>query len=104
MHDFYFVLGSDLLPSFKRWEHGELMLEEFKFVIIPREGYEDLGDKLYPRHYVKWEEKIEDAFSTSSTEVREILQWNNIIHHDTYLKRKLGRQVYDYIIANNLFA
>ena len=104
MHDFYFVLGSDLLPSFSRWEHGDLMLENFKFIIIASEGYENLDDSLYPRHYVKCHDKVEDAFSTSSTEVREILQWSNIIHHSTYLKSKLGKEVYSYIINNNLFA
>lgn len=103
-YDFYFVLGSDLLPSFKRWEHGELMLEEYKFIIIPREGFEELDDSLYPRHYVKSEAKVEDAFATSSTEVREILQWSNIVTHGAHLKKKLGQEVYDYIIENNLFS
>lgn len=104
MCDFYFVLGSDLLPSFKRWEHGETMLELYKFIIIPREGYEDLDESLYPRNFVKCEAKVEDAFATSSTEVREILQWSNIIAHKAHLQKKLGKEVYNYIIDNNLFA
>mmetsp|Transcript_15585 Transcript_15585/g.17320 ORF Transcript_15585/g.17320 Transcript_15585/m.17320 type:complete len:114 (+) Transcript_15585:284-625(+) len=102
--EFYFVLGSDLLPGFKRWEKGELMIEEFKFVIIPREGYEDIDEDLYPRKYVKSQAKVEDAFSTSSTEVRGILQWSTIVSHKAHLKEKLGTEVYDYIIGNNLFA
>lgn len=80
------------------------MIEDYKFVIIPREGYEDLEEDLYPRHYVKAEAKVEDAFSTSSTEVRDIVQWNNIVAHKAKLKEKLGVEVYDYIIENNLFA
>ena len=102
--EFYFVLGSDLLPSFKRWEKGEIMIEDYKFVIIPREGYEDLDEDLYPRHYVKTDAKVEDAFQTSSTEVREIVQWSNIVAHKAHLKEKLGADVYDFIIENNLFA
>ena len=102
--EFYFVLGSDLLPGFKRWDRGETMLEDTKFIIIPREGFEELDEDLYPRHYIKSETKVEDAFSTSSTEVREILQWSNIVAHAIYLKMKLGKKVYDFIIENNLFA
>lgn len=102
--DFYFVLGSDLLPSFNRWDHGEEMIEQKKFIIIPREGYEDIEDHLYPRNYIKCSHKVEDDFQTSSTEVRNILQWNNIIHHGTYLKSKLGQDVYDYVLENNLFS
>lgn len=102
--EFYFVIGSDLLPGFKRWEKGEIMLEQYKFIIIPREGYEDLDEELYPRNYVKWEAKVKDEFSTSSTEVREILQWSNIVSHKPHLKEKMGMYVYDYIIENNLFA
>lgn len=103
-YDFYFILGSDLLPGFRRWEKGEIMMEEYKFVIIPREGYEDIDEDLYPRHCVKAETKVEDAFSTSSTEVRGILQWSMLVSHKPYLKEKLGGEVYDYIIENNLFA
>lgn len=102
--EFHFVLGSDLLPGFKRWDRGETMIEEFKFVIVPREGYEDLDDKLYPRHSEVCHTKVEDPFQTSSTEVRSILQWNNIVSHKAHLKEKLGSKVYDYIIENNLFA
>ena len=80
------------------------MLEQYKFVIIPREGYEDLDESLYPRHYVQCDEKVEDSFQTSSTEVREILQWSNIVAHAAHLKKKLGKEVYDFIIENNLFA
>ena len=102
--DIYFVIGSDLLPSFSKWDHGEDMIEEKKFIVVPREGYEDLSEDLYPRTYVKSDRKVDDAFATSSTEVREILQWTNIIHHEAYLKTKLGKDVYTYIIENNLFA
>ena len=80
------------------------MLEQYKFIIIPREGYEDLDEELYPRNFVKWEAKVKDEFSTSSTEVREILQWSNIVSHKPHLKEKMGMYVYDYIIENNLFA
>ena len=102
--DIYFVLGSDLLPSFSKWDHGEDMIEQKKFIIIPREGFEDIEEEKYPRHYVKCNHKVEDVFATSSTEVRNILQWNNIVHHKPYLQKKLGSNVYDYIIENNLFA
>eukprot|EP00344_Euplotes_crassus_P012546 CAMPEP_0196994490 /NCGR_PEP_ID=MMETSP1380-20130617/775_1 /TAXON_ID=5936 /ORGANISM="Euplotes crassus, Strain CT5" /LENGTH=193 /DNA_ID=CAMNT_0042409879 /DNA_START=86 /DNA_END=667 /DNA_ORIENTATION=- len=102
--EFYFVLGSDLLPSFKRWDRGEVMFEEFKFIIIPREGYEDLDSDLYPRYSEVCKSKVDDPFATSSTEVRSIIQWSNIISHKAHLKEKMGSAVYDYIIENNLFA
>ena len=80
------------------------MLEFFKFIIIPREGYEDLDDSLYPRNYVKTTQKVDDDFQTSSTEVRSILQWIIFTSQSVYLKTKLGKQVYHFIIDNNLYA
>ena len=102
--EFYFVLGSDLLPSFRRWEKGDTMLEMFKFIIIPREGFEDLDDSLYPNTYIKSDSKVEDAFSTSSTEVRNILQWSPFTSQGKHLKTKLGKRIYDFIIENSLYA
>lgn len=80
------------------------MHSEFKFILIPREGFEDLSESLYPKHYIECKKKVKDAFSTSSTEIRDILQWSNIIHHATFLKEKLGKEIYDFIIENNLYA
>ncbi len=80
------------------------MLEKYKFVIVPREGYEDLDEDLYPRYSEICKTKVDDPFATSSTEVRTVLQWSNIVSHKPQLKEKLGGAVYDYIIENNLFA
>ena len=80
------------------------MLEMFKFIIIPREGFEDLDESLYPNNYIKSDTKVEDAFATSSTEVRNILQWSPFTSQGKHLKTKLGKRIYDFIIENNLYS
>ena len=45
--DFYFVMGSDLLPSLKLWQKGEQMFENFKFILIPRDGSDDIDSADY---------------------------------------------------------
>lgn len=97
-------MGSDLLPSFKFWQRGEQMFENFKFILIPRDGYDNLDSGYYPIHHIECKKKVVDAFETSSTEIRGILQWSNIIHHAKFLKEKLGKEVYDFIIDNNLYS
>lgn len=101
--EIYFVIGSDLIPSLKRWDNGEEMHASTRFIVIPREGYTEIEDDLYPRNAVISEQGVNDENSTSSTEVRGIIQWQNIIHHSTCLKSKLGESVYEYILENNLF-
>lgn len=39
MKEFWFAIGSDLIPQLKTWRHPEELKKEVRFLIIKREGY-----------------------------------------------------------------
>ena len=57
-NDFYFIIGSDLLPGLVHWDHGEKFISECGFVLFERKGHED---KMNPdgANPFKMPEKIE---------------------------------------------
>jgi len=38
--EFYFLAGTDLIPGLVKWEMGQQLLDEIRFVIFSRRGYE----------------------------------------------------------------
>ena len=40
--ELYFIIGTDLLPTLKSWDEGEKLLEEVKFILLKRRGYENV--------------------------------------------------------------
>ncbi|GIX61884.1 nicotinate-nucleotide adenylyltransferase-like protein [Babesia caballi] len=67
-YDFYFFIGSDLLPQVPRWPYGEELIEITNFVIADREGYPiaqaDL-DRL--KHYELLSELLQRKSRTMKT-------------------------------------
>ena len=43
-NDFYFIIGSDLLPGLAKWDDGDAFIKECGFVIFERKGYEENMD------------------------------------------------------------
>lgn len=41
--DFYYIIGSDNTQSMEKWVNWEKLIEEFRFMIMPRPGY-DVAD------------------------------------------------------------
>ena len=39
-YSFYFIIGSDLIPTLRLWDEGDKLLEEIKFIVYNRVGYE----------------------------------------------------------------
>ena len=39
-NDFYFIIGSDLLPGLVNWDEGERFIKECGFVVFERKGHE----------------------------------------------------------------
>lgn len=58
--DFYFILGSDLVPGLVKWDGGQKFLDEVKFIIFERKGYEHILDPSTKKDYSmpKYYEKI----------------------------------------------
>lgn len=50
--EFYFIIGSDLLPGLVKWDGGQQFIEEVGFVLFERKGHED---KMNPDGEVKFQ-------------------------------------------------
>lgn len=46
-HDFYLIAGSDNFESFHKWKNFEILLNRYKFLVYPRQGY-------YPGRYLEY--------------------------------------------------
>jgi nicotinate-nucleotide adenylyltransferase len=46
-HNFYWIVGSDILSEFKRWKEADQLTKEVKFLVFPRTGH-DLTAPLPP--------------------------------------------------------
>jgi nicotinate-nucleotide adenylyltransferase len=38
-HEFYFIIGSDILPEFHKWKEPDVLIREAGFLVFPRFGY-----------------------------------------------------------------
>ena len=50
--EFYFIIGSDLLPGLVKWDGGQRFIEEVGFVLFERKGHED---KMNPDGEIKFQ-------------------------------------------------
>lgn len=50
--EFYFIIGSDLLPGLVKWDGGQQFIEEVGFVLFERKGHED---KMNPDGEIKFQ-------------------------------------------------
>jgi hypothetical protein len=81
--DFFFILGSDLLPGLKNWDDGEQLIAEFNFLIYSRVGF-TLEEQHLPKNYIL----IQTTFvGASSSLVRERVK-------ASYLAKK-GEEFFD---------
>lgn len=96
--DIYFVCGADNLSYVDEWKNGIFLLENYKFLVIKR--YTDDIDEILKR-YDKYRDNIiisdVEPDSLSSTEIR------NRIKNSEDILELLDRDVYEYIINNNLY-
>jgi len=110
-HDFHFIIGSDLLPTLKKWHEGEKLLHEINFILYNRKGYEietlNLEPELMPKKYV-YRAEAKDYFGMiSSTEVRRrIEEARKLELDDSKFMNIIGmvtKGVAQYIIENRLY-
>ncbi|MBO5120953.1 MAG: nicotinate (nicotinamide) nucleotide adenylyltransferase [Bacilli bacterium] len=96
--DIYFVCGADNLSYVDEWKNGIFLLENYKFLVIKR--YTDDIDEILKR-YDKYRDNIiisdVEPDSLSSTEIR------NRIKNSEDILELLDKDVYEYIISNNLY-
>ena len=96
--DIYFVCGADNLSYVDEWKNGIFLLENYRFLVIKR--YTDDIDEILKR-YDKYRDNIiisdVEPDSLSSTEIR------NRIKNSEDILELLDKDVYEYIINNNLY-
>lgn len=99
-HEFFWVIGSDLVNQLAKWDDIMHLIKEIRFIIVPVLG--DNMAKIKKNKFVRMNKSIilEDCLRTdlSSTEVREKIK----------LKKKFGNlipdSVYGYIKKHKLYS
>lgn len=91
--DIYFVMGADNFDYLDNWIMADKLIEEFKFIILTRKGYDvyELIDKKYSNHKENFI-VVEVDYQISSTYFR-----------DTKDNSILLDEVYQYIIENKVY-
>lgn len=98
---FYMIIGIDNANKFHTWVNFKELEKIAKFIVVPRKGIgRDYGVDWYaqkPHIFLNNETPIIDV---SSTEIRNLLN-QPIVSDDIF--KYLDRDVYNYIIKNNLY-
>lgn len=73
--EFFFLAGTDLIPGLIKWDEGQKLIDEIKFIIFSRRGYEKVlstenRDFQLPKNYEIINAKDNLIGMISSTEVR----------------------------------
>jgi nicotinate-nucleotide adenylyltransferase len=92
-HEFFLIVGSDILIEIKKWYDSKSLLKETKFIIIKRRDYslkEIKGLKIYKT-------LIKKLSNISSSIIRK-----NILENKS-IKKMVLKKVENYIIKNNLY-
>ena len=95
----YFICGLDNLSYINKWYKAEKLLKNYKFLVIGRNtnNSEEILNNLkeYKENITITNIELNDI---SSTKIRD-----NIYNKDFNYKKYLNKEVYEYIIENNLY-
>lgn len=91
-HDFYWIMGSDILHQIKSWHGYNELKEEAKFIVFHRESYPLIEAEINIEAIIDFE-----SDNISSTRVRERVRKNKSISD------LVPRAVEDYILKNKLY-
>jgi len=93
--EFYFAIGADCAEQIGKWKNSDLLMKEFPFIVVDREGYETTQDWFAKPPHCHVAEKIHNV---SSTDIRNSLKSTPEAAAD-----RLDGAVYKYILANDLY-
>lgn len=102
-HNFSFVIGQDNAACIDKWINYDQLLNEFRFIIVPRVDKDNQIDSLsfYLKHFaerpIKHPILVADIPSVSSTEIR------NKIKNNESVENYLDESVIDYIRQHKLY-
>lgn len=102
--EIYFAVGSDKLEEIPRWKYSELLLTTEKFLVMKR-NYDNIEEIIKSNDTLK---KYKDSFilcdsseeyqTYSSTQVRKMIEENNIRKLQNYIPK----QVIKILISSNI--
>ena len=102
-HDtLYFITGADMFLTLEKWKNPEIVFDKAIIAAVPRNSSDY---KMLSSHYKNFLKPLgakacildEPVLSVSSTFIRE-----NIDNYDL-IKSLIDRNVYEYIVKNNLY-
>lgn len=98
----YFITGADMFLTLEKWKNPEIIFEKAIIAAVPRNSSDS---EILNSHYQEFLKPLgakacildEPVLSVSSTFIRE-----NIENYDL-IKSLIDRNVYEYIVKNNLY-
>lgn len=94
--NFYYIIGADNTQSMENWIDHEKLINEFKFIVVPRPGYQVAEWAKKEPHIISENQRMADI---SSTKVRQAALNED---YDT-VKHYVGQKVGDFIQKNKLY-
>lgn len=95
--DFYYIIGSDNSQTMERWINYKKLIEEFKFIVVSRPGYDVADWAKQEPHIIT---PIQQMKNISSTMVREFATNKDY----ESMRRYVSPKVANMIEANKLYA
>lgn len=75
-HEFWFVIGTDLIPSLHLWVEGERLMQTKNFLVFERAGYSHDFSNWPVKHRQVYAKQPSLLGGISSTEVRQRVKAN----------------------------
>lgn len=98
--ELYFICGIDNLYDFDNWKNYEYILENYKFLVIDRDGFDKLS--LWKK-YEKYTDNLVlaeiDPVKLASTSIRSLIKMRQY----TEIEKFLDKKVYEYLIRKKLY-
>ncbi len=92
---FYFIVGSDIIYEFDRWEKTEELIQLTTFLVFPRDPYHI--PKTVPKGFELIQDKHLITTNLSSTTIRDRIKNGKSIEH------LVPKEIENYIIQHRLY-
>ena len=111
-HSFYFIMGADSLFYFQEWKHPEIIVKYVNILVATRDdkGNKEIQNKINQLNQYYGDEIfyaiITPDYPCSSSQIRKVISklQHNIMSLDDFSSQyHISKDVYQYIIDNNLY-
>lgn len=104
--EFYFICGTDTLFMLEKWKNFTYLFQNMSFLLASRpDQMLTLQQNKMEELSLNYDAQIQvlpvEPLDISSSSIREYLKQNR--SYDSYLENRISKQVFDYIISNQLY-